>query len=459
MLKIEGLLARLLDVALVFAGAAIASHIRFDEMAQRTFYDVFLALSVAFTLALFPAFGIYDSWRGRSKIGLAGHLALAWLLVQLCGIMVLFSLHHAAIVSRLWFAYWTASTGALLILSRLLTHSVLGQMRTAGMNLHKVAVVGCGAHCSGVIRRSAAAPASGFRVVAAFNVAPAVGSLNVKVPTFEDRAAFHRYIRSQDIHEVWLALPLSEERTILEFVAEFREELVNVRFMPDLRSLALFDSGTINLIGMPAINLVASPLSDSALRQKDVFDRLFAAAALIGLSPLLLAIAIAVKLTSPGPVLFKQKRKSADGRIFTIYKFRSMRAHVEARGVVTQATRNDPRITRVGAFLRRTSLDELPQFFNVLRGDMSVVGPRPHAIEHDDQYQKLVSGYIHRYRVKPGITGWAQVNGFRGETDRIEKMEGRIACDLYYLGNWSFALDMRIIAATVARGLIHRNAY
>lgn len=459
MLKIEGLLARLLDVALVFAGAAIASHMRFNDMSQRTFYDVFIALCVAFTLALFPAFGIYESWRGRSKIGLAGHIALAWLLVQFSGVMVLFSLHHIDIVSRLWFVYWTGSTGAMLIVSRLMTHAVLGQVRSAGMNLHKVAVVGCGAHCSAVIRRGVAAPASGFRVVAAFNVAPQGGSLNAKVPTFDDRAAFHRYIRSQDIHELWLALPLSEERVILEFVEEFRDELVNVRFMPDLHSLALFDSGTIELIGMPAINLVASPLSASALRQKDVFDRLFAAAALIGLSPLLIAIAIAVKLSSRGPVLFKQKRKSTDGRIFTIYKFRSMRTHAEAAGVVTQAKRNDPRITRVGAFLRRTSLDELPQFFNVLRGDMSVVGPRPHAIEHDDQYQKLVSGYIHRYRVKPGITGWAQVNGYRGETDRIEKMEGRIACDLYYLGNWSFALDMRIIAATVVKGLVHRNAY
>lgn len=127
--------------------------------------------------------------------------------------------------------------------------------------------------------------------------------------------------------------------------------------------------------------------------------------------------------------------------------------------MLRQATRNDPRVTRVGAFLRRTSLDELPQFFNVLRGDMSVVGPRPHALEHDDLYQKVVSGYIHRYRIKPGITGWAQVNGFRGETDRIEKMEGRVAHDLYYLGNWSFGLDMRIIAATIFKGLRHTNAY
>ncbi|WP_317922428.1 sugar transferase, partial [Cupriavidus sp. TA19] len=133
--------------------------------------------------------------------------------------------------------------------------------------------------------------------------------------------------------------------------------------------------------------------------------------------------------------------------------------HAEHAGQLTQATRGDPRITRVGAFLRRTSLDELPQFFNVLRGDMSVVGPRPHALEHDDHYGKLVSGYIQRYRIKPGITGWAQVNGYRGETDRIEKMEGRIAYDLYYLVNWSFGLDMRIIAATIFKGLFHSNAY
>jgi lipopolysaccharide/colanic/teichoic acid biosynthesis glycosyltransferase len=126
---------------------------------------------------------------------------------------------------------------------------------------------------------------------------------------------------------------------------------------------------------------------------------------------------------------------------------------------VQQATRGDPRITRVGAFLRRTSLDELPQFFNVLRGDMSVVGPRPHAIEHDELYQKVVNGYIHRYRIKPGITGWAQINGFRGETDRIEKMQGRVEHDLYYLRNWSFGLDMRIVVATIAKGLVHSNAY
>jgi lipopolysaccharide/colanic/teichoic acid biosynthesis glycosyltransferase len=158
-------------------------------------------------------------------------------------------------------------------------------------------------------------------------------------------------------------------------------------------------------------------------------------------------------------VLFTQQRKGADGQVFRIFKFRSMTVHAQDTGVVAQATRNDPRITAVGALLRRTSLDELPQFFNVLRGDMSVVGPRPHAIEHDALYQTIVDDYIQRYRIKPGITGWAQINGFRGETDRIEKMQGRVDHDLFYLRNWSFALDLRIVIATVVHGLKHSNAY
>jgi exopolysaccharide biosynthesis polyprenyl glycosylphosphotransferase len=200
-------------------------------------------------------------------------------------------------------------------------------------------------------------------------------------------------------------------------------------------------------------------LSPLALANKDIFDRVFAALALVALAPLMLVIAAAVKLSSRGPVLFTQRRKGADGRVFRIFKFRSMSVHAPDEGLLQQATRNDPRVTRVGAFLRRTSFDELPQFFNVLIGDMSIVGPRPHAIEHDALYQTVVDDYIQRYRIKPGITGWAQVNGFRGETDRIEKMQGRVDHDLYYLRNWSFALDMRILFATVIKGLTHSNAY
>ncbi|RDK02774.1 undecaprenyl-phosphate glucose phosphotransferase [Paraburkholderia lacunae] len=456
---LQSLIGRLLDVMLVVLGALAASQVRFEDLAQSRLDTAFIAFAAAFTLVLFPAFGVYGSWRGRAMLRLAGQVSLAWLIVQGCGLVLMFSLHRSDFVSRLWFAYWTALTGSALIVSRLVVHTALAHIRHAGLNLRRVAVVGCGAHCHQVVRNIEDSPASGFRAVAAFDVRPAIGNGSLRVPVYSDMARFVAYVRSHDVQELWLALPLSEERTISRFVSEFRDDLVNVRFVPDMRSVALFDSGMIELIGMPAINLVASPVPAPALVKKEIFDRVFAACALLALAPLLMAIAIAVKLSSRGPVFFTQKRKGADGRIFRIYKFRSMRAHAVEAGVVKQATRGDPRITRVGAFIRRTSLDELPQFFNVLRGDMSVVGPRPHAIEHDELYQKVVNGYIHRYRIKPGITGWAQINGFRGETDRIEKMQGRVEHDLYYLRNWSFGLDMRIVAATIAKGLVHSNAY
>ncbi|MGN6081878.1 undecaprenyl-phosphate glucose phosphotransferase [Trinickia sp.] len=469
MREIQGFLTRLSDVAIVFAAAALASQIRFADAGPHDFIAPFVLLTAACVLVLFPAFGVYDSWRGRAKRMLAGQVALAWLVVQACALTAMFTLREIEYVSRLWFVYWCALAGASLIGYRLAAHAVLARLRHAGINVRRVAIVGAGAHCEAILRRIEAAPAMGFRAAAVYApharppVAANVGATAVAsepVRRFDDLDAFARHVRSDDLHEVWLALPLSEERTILHVVAEFRDDLVNIRFMPDVRSLALFDSsGVIDLLGVPAINLVASPLSPSALLAKDVFDRLFAACALIGLAPLLAAIAVAVKLSSPGPVLFKQKRKGADGRVFTMYKFRSMRVHTEAPGVLQQAVRHDPRVTKLGAFLRHTSLDELPQFINVLRGDMSVVGPRPHALEHDDLYRKVVAGYIHRYRIKPGITGWAQINGYRGETDRLEKMERRVAHDLYYLGNWSFGLDLRIIATTIVKGFVHSNAY
>jgi Undecaprenyl-phosphate glucose phosphotransferase len=459
MRDLQGLLARLFDVIVIVGGAAVASQIRFEYIEAHAYSVAFVAFAAAFSLALFPGFGVYQSWRGRSKLQLACQVSLGWLVVQGCALALMFSLHRLDYVSRLWFAYWTAMSGGLMIAGRLITHAVLAHMRHAGMNLHQVAIVGCGRHCHSMIRKVDRATDSGFRATAVFNAAPETGTINTHVPVFENYEAFVNYVRTQHVDEVWLALPLSQERMILRFVNEFRDDLINVRFIPDVRSLALFESGVTDLLGTPAINLVASPLSASAMLKKELFDRAFALAALIAVAPLMIGIALAIKLTSRGPVFFRQRRKGADGRVFRIYKFRSMRLHTEQAGVLQQATRGDPRVTRVGAFLRRTSLDELPQFLNVLLGDMSVVGPRPHALEHDDLYQKVVSGYIHRYRIKPGITGWAQVNGFRGETDRIEKMEGRVAHDLYYLGNWSFGLDMRIIAATIFKGLRHTNAY
>jgi Undecaprenyl-phosphate glucose phosphotransferase len=451
---LQSLLLRLLDITWIVGGALAGAQVRFEDMVQGRIDLAFIGFSTAFALTLFPLLGIYDSWRGRSMLRLAGQVSLGWLIAQGCSLVLVFTLHRSDLVSRLWFIYWTAISGGALIAARLSMHAILRRMRNAGLNLRQVAVVGTGDHYRALLRKIEASPASGFRTATTLDVGPSVDEQRLR-----PLAAFAASVRAAGVQELWVALPLTGARTLQCVLDEFRSDLVNVRYMPDMRSLALFDSGLISLLGAPAINLIASPLPQSALLQKALFDKLFSALALICLLPVLLVVALAVKLSSPGPVFFTQMRQGADGRKFRIYKFRTMHSHTEEAGVVTQASRSDPRITRVGLFLRRTSLDELPQFFNVLRGDMSVVGPRPHAAEHDELYRRIVNGYIHRYWIKPGITGWAQINGFRGETDRVEKMQRRVEHDLFYLQNWSFAFDMRIVFATFVKGFVHSNAY
>ncbi|HEX7911441.1 MAG TPA: undecaprenyl-phosphate glucose phosphotransferase [Paraburkholderia sp.] len=266
-------------------------------------------------------------------------------------------------------------------------------------------------------------------------------------------------VRLRGIRELWLLGYPMRQPSIEHYVREFRHDFVNIRLIPDLRDFALAKPAFVNVHGLPAINLVASPLTPNVEWPKRLFDCLFAAFVLLSISPLLVMIAIAVRFSSPGPILFRQMRKGVDGREFAIYKFRTMHQHVEEAGRLTQARRGDKRITRVGAFLRKTSLDELPQFINVLKGQMSVVGPRPHAVEHDELYKDLVDDYMYRYRIKPGITGWAQINGLRGETDRVEKMAARVMFDLYYIQNWSFWLDIKIIGMTFFKGFIAKAAY
>ncbi|CAI8694398.1 undecaprenyl-phosphate glucose phosphotransferase [Burkholderia pyrrocinia] len=456
MFGFQSIIARLLDALVVVLGAAAASHVRFDDDTLGRPDAMVVPFVAMLTLAVFPACQVYQSWRGRSWIAMISRISAAWVAVQACNLVLLFAMHRADQVSRLWFVYWTAIAGCGFIVIRVAAYTMLARVRHAGLNLRKVAIVGNGAHAVRVIETLALSPASGFRAVVLHDPA---GSSSGIIPAIADFTEFAAAVRAEAATEIWLALPISEERTIRRVLKTFGDDLINIRFMPDMCSIALLGGTMMDLVGMPAINLVASPMSHHALMQKALFDRVFAAAALVALAPLLGLIALAVKLSSPGPVLFTQYRKGADGRVFRIYKFRTMRVHAEPAGIVRQATRGDARITRVGAFLRRTSLDELPQFFNVLRGDMSVVGPRPHAIEHDDLYRPLVEGYIHRYRIKPGITGWAQVNGYRGETDHLDKMVGRVQHDLYYLRNWSFGLDMKIVAATVLKGFVHPNAY
>jgi len=233
---------------------------------------------------------------------------------------------------------------------------------------------------------------------------------------------------------------------------------VDIRWIPDTLGIEMLSHKVGDFMGFPAVDL-NQPISNGLHGiAKGVFDKLFALTVLILLLPMLVTIGIFLKISSPGPIFFKQPRHGLNGKQFNVFKFRSMSMH-QGQGAIQQATRNDARITPIGHFLRRTSLDELPQFINVLLGDMSIVGPRPHALQHNEMYKGRMELYMLRHRVKPGITGWAQIHGYRGETDTLDKMEKRVQFDLYYIRNWSLGMDMRIIVWTAFKGWVGSNAY
>jgi putative colanic acid biosynthesis UDP-glucose lipid carrier transferase len=266
------------------------------------------------------------------------------------------------------------------------------------------------------------------------------------------------FVRSNSVSRVYLALPISTAPRIEELLRELRDTTASVYFVPNIFAFDLVQARCVEINGMPAFSICDSPLQGISSLWKRVFDMALAWIALMLTWPVLLAVALAIKLSSAGPVLFKQRRYGLNGEEILIYKFRSMTV-CEDGAEVSQATPQDGRVTPLGAFLRRTSLDELPQILNILEGKMSFVGPRPHAVAHNEVYRKLINGYMIRHKVRPGITGWAQVNGLRGETSTIDKMHQRVQYDLDYLKNWSFWLDLKIIARTSLIVFNDRNAY
>ncbi|MBN9203448.1 MAG: undecaprenyl-phosphate glucose phosphotransferase [Methylibium petroleiphilum] len=266
------------------------------------------------------------------------------------------------------------------------------------------------------------------------------------------------YVSSHGIREVYITLPLGSQPRIVELLESVQGTTASLYFVPDVFGISIIQGRFEDVNGVPVVGICETPFTGTNDLVKRVSDMVIASIILVLISPVLIAVAIGVKLSSPGPIIFRQKRNGLDGDEITVYKFRSMTTQ-DNGAVIKQATKGDSRITKFGAFIRRTSLDELPQFFNVLQGRMSIVGPRPHAVAHNQMYRELIKAYMVRHKVKPGITGWAQVNGFRGETDTVEKMQARVEYDLEYLRNWSLALDLQIIIRTVRMMFFDRNAY
>ena len=279
-----------------------------------------------------------------------------------------------------------------------------------------------------------------------------------QLPVFGDVSKVTEVIAKENIKRVYLALPMHRSEWIQPLYMKLTAANIDVIWAPDIFSVNLLNHSIRELGGLPLISLSEAPLIGGNAFVKSIMDIGIATTAIIITSPILLLTALSIKLTSRGPVLFSQERHGFNDEVITVFKFRSMRVHEEEEGTVTQASKADQRITTVGKIIRRTSIDELPQLWNVLNGSMSIVGPRPHAVAHNAYYGGQIEDYMRRHRVKPGLTGLAQVNGFRGETRSIEQMEGRVQHDLSYIHNWSVWLDIKIILRTVFV-MVDKNAY
>ncbi|MBV8623012.1 MAG: undecaprenyl-phosphate glucose phosphotransferase [Herbaspirillum sp.] len=266
------------------------------------------------------------------------------------------------------------------------------------------------------------------------------------------------YVRKHNINMVYISMPISAQPRVLQMIDELQDTTASIYFVPDIYVFNLIQARFDYVGGMAVMAICETPFTGMNNFIKRVSDVLLATVILLMLLPVLMVIAICVKATSPGPVIFKQRRYGLDGEEIVVYKFRSMTV-LEDGANVQQATKGDARLTKIGGFLRKSSLDELPQFVNVLQGRMSIVGPRPHAVAHNELYRKQIKGYMLRHKVKPGITGWAQVNGLRGETETLDKMKARIEFDLEYLRRWSLSFDLWIIVQTVSLVLKRENAY
>ena len=434
--------AMALDMLLIWACAEVIYLWRIGNTVPSRYA---LVVAVATLIWVIAAGSIYRSWRFNRLWEMLRSVTTAWSLVILAVVFWLFLVKSSTDISRLWFVGWAASTLAGLCLVRVFVYVGLRSLRRVGYNFKTVLLVGEASACSLVQKTLSEAGWSGLQV-------QAVVATNALTAYLEAPGQ-----RQPD--EVWLCLALGDQAGIESALHALRHSTANIRLVPDWYSLKLINHGISQVLGIAMLDISASPITGTTRLLKAAQDRVGALIILSVIALPMLVIALMIKLTSKGPVLFTQLRHGWNGEPILVYKFRSMTVHDESDFQVTQATKSDARITPLGAFLRRTSLDELPQFINVLQGRMSIVGPRPHAVQHNDYYKELVPGYMLRHKVKPGITGWAQINGYRGETDTLDKMQKRVDFDLYYIEHLSLWFDLKIIFTTLFKGWVHKNAY
>lgn len=412
-------------------------------------------------LFLFHYGGLYEFRAILAPLNSLPQMTVSCLTAFLFLMAILFSLKVSEEVSRFWTFSYGAIAFAGIVASRTLGYVAITQLAAMGFFARKLLIVGGGPQAEMLIEQIRRGRPRFNHIVGVFDdrrtrVGPAIAGVPV-LGGLDDLIA---YIRRNRIDDIIVTLPWSADKRLDAIVSRLRELPANVHVGSDLVGFRFpFRPSPKHFGGIPMMEVVKSPLSGWRIVIKWLEDRILGTLLLLAFAPLMLAVAAAIRLESPGPVLFRQKRFGYNNQVFDIFKFRSMYHRDIPEHRTRQATRDDPRITRVGRFIRRTSLDELPQLLNVVRGEMSLVGPRPHAVDHNEEFAPLIKGYFARHNVRPGITGWAQINGLRGETDTVEKMEARIRYDTYYVENWSLAFDLQILARTAVVGFVSRNAY
>lgn len=449
---------RLLDGGLILASLIVAIF-----LTGRGMDSTALALASGWAVLLFQGYGslmdLYGSWRTNSLTAVSGKTVMVWFWTVATLIVIAFLTKTSASFSRVTTTTWFLLTPLLLIAERTIVRALLASLRTGGRNTRTLAFVGKNQQAINLKQQIDVSPWMGFCFVGYFDdreqAREGAESDVCHAGRFSDLIV---KARAGEIDYVYITLPMRAESRIVDLVAALSDTTASVYFVPNFFVFDLLQGKLTDIDGIPALSLHETPFSGASGWIKRVEDVAIGSLIMLMISLPMIFIAAGVKLSSPGPVLFKQRRYGLNGQEVEVWKFRSMTV-CEDGNIIQQATRNDSRVTPFGAFLRRTSLDELPQFINVLQGTMSIVGPRPHAVAHNEQYRGHIRGYMLRHKVKPGITGLAQINGWRGETDTIEKMSMRVKYDLAYMRSWSLWLDIKIIAATAFKGFSNSNAY
>ncbi|MDJ1652720.1 undecaprenyl-phosphate glucose phosphotransferase [Raoultella sp. Ech2A] len=444
---------RFSDISIIFLGLYVVSWINNRDFDYK---HILIALMV---LVVFQMIGgmtdFYRSWRG---VKISAELIL---IIKNWTLSILLAMGFVSLLPDFDFSvnvfiFWYIFVVLGFIICRSTIRLGAGVLRKLGYNTRRVAVVGSTPAGISLLRGFLDEPWLGFVVKGIYDDNPLADYGDV--PFGGSLSTLIQEARDGNIDRIYIALSMKDELLIKSLVAKLTDTTCSVLLIPDIFTFNILQSRTEEINGVPVVPLFDTPLNGINMLFKRLEDIIVSSVILILISPVLFVISCAVKFSSPGPIIFRQIRYGMDGKPIKVWKFRSMTV-MENDDKIIQATKNDIRVTKVGRFLRSTSLDELPQFINVLLGQMSVVGPRPHAVSHNEQYRSLIQGYMLRHKVKPGITGLAQINGWRGETDTLEKMEKRIEYDLLYIRGWSIWLDLKIIFLTVFKGFINKSAY